>query len=186
MLLPNIVLMRLCSLLLLGLATFLASGCAGNRSTPAPDPSLPEPAPLSVAELVNAVLTQPPEADTLAVLDRLPPPNQVTVDTVQNIHVPSQIDTLRTYRYDGLAFTVYFAPEKELMRDIRVTSPAYASPEGLQVGDARAEVEATLGPPDERDGDAYVYELTQTVPNLLRVEFQNDTVAALEWLFYID
>ncbi|ARA93426.1 hypothetical protein AWN76_009845 [Rhodothermaceae bacterium RA] len=172
--------------LLVVLLGLLGSGCAANRSAAPPGPAPSSPARPDLSALIQAVFTRPPEAATLPILDHLPPPDRVQRDTIRNLHVPSQIDTLRTYHYDGLVFTVYVTPEKMLMRDIRVTGPAYTSPEGLQVGQSRSDVEARLGPPDRHEGGTFVYEREQAIPHLLRIRFREDTVEALEWLFYID
>jgi hypothetical protein len=156
-------------------------GCNGLRDDRLVEPGVP------LSDLVEAGLTRAPGQEGLPVLDRLDDPERIDVEPIENRHVPGQIDTLRTWIYDGLQFMVYdvSVSERVLMESIEVTSPDYATADGVRVGSSRSEVETRLGQPDERREDAYVYRLTEPAPNRLVVHFDQDEVSRLAWGFYI-
>src|SRR5690606_38820778 len=99
----------------LALTALLALACANGTTDGAP----PEPPPpmgnppmggpseagtrpgVPLAEILG------PSAEAAALHDRLNEPARVETEAVENRHVPSQTDTLRTLVYDGLAPTFY-------------------------------------------------------------------------------
>lgn len=139
-----------------------------------------------LSEIVDAALNG---RDTTA-LDRLGPPDSITTAPQPNRHVPGQMDTLRTYFYDGVRLTVYDVTNSadQFVTTMQVTGPAYVTQDSLHVGSSRSEVENTLGAPDRQDGDEYIYELGEPVaaPNLLRLTVEADTVQRMTWSFYVD
>lgn len=138
--------------------------------------------------LVDAATDRPPGQDRLAVLDRLGEPLRVEAVPRKNRHHPTQIDTLRTYRYAGLQFAVYdvTGSAREMMQRISVTDSAYVTEEGVRVGMRREQVRATLGTPDRVTSEAFVYELSPVTPNRLRIVFEARRATRLEWNFYVD
>lgn len=127
------------------------------------------------------------EAGRLVVLDELNEPASVEVETRENRHIPGQIDTVRTRRYEGLSLTVYrTADGKEILQQIRVDGPGYRTEEGVRVGASRSAVEDAWGDPAERRNGAYVYERDGPLPTRVRVYFEGDTVSRLEWDYPVD
>ncbi len=172
-----------CSHHLLALA--LAAGCTGGQRVPdAPDAAEAVPG-VPLAALIEAGRA----GDLAAVLPRLDAPRRIETEPVENRHVPGQIDTLRTYLYDGLQLQFYdvSGSAKLLATHLRVTGDGYAAPSGLRVGLPPDSVRRMIGPADRRTGDgAFVYEQGDVTPTLLYVYFSEDAVSKLEWSFYVD
>lgn len=143
---------------------------------------------IPLPELLAAGFDPPAGAGSLAVLDRLAPPLRVEAEAVPNRHVRGQMDTLRTYVYDGLRFRVYAVSgsNKEILQGVTVTGRAYTTRDGLRVGNHRTEVEAALGPPARMEDRTAVYEFGEAAPTRLRVDYRSDVVEQLEWSFYVD
>lgn len=188
---------RFCSPLVL-VAVLLAAGC-GASDAPAPAPSgrseptdtaasappaarPPASAP-SLSRLVEAAKTGPD-----AVLDLLPAPRRRSGEAVENRHVPGQMDTLRTYTFDGLTMETHDVAHaaSAFVRSLTTTNARYRTDDGLHVGSSRAEVEAALGPPSRREGDTAVYEIGEPTPDVLRIAYDGDVVRRLRWSFYVD
>lgn len=152
------------------------------RAASATRPGIPLP------ELLAAGFDPPPGVDSLAMLDRLAPPLRVEAEAVPNRHVRGQMDTLRTYVYDGLRFHVYAVSgsNKEILQGVTVTGSAYTTRDGLRVGSHRTEVEVALGPPARMEDRTAVYEFGQAAPTRLRIDYHSDVVERLEWSFYVD
>jgi hypothetical protein len=155
-----------------------------TRAPASPETSRVLGVPLS--DLVDAVLSG---RDTTA-LNRLGPPDSITTAPQPNRHVPGQMDTLRTYHYDGARLTVYdvSASEDRFITTMQVTSPAYVTQDSLHVGSPWSAVEDALGTPARQGGNEYIYELGEPVaaPNLLRLTVEADTVQQMTWSFYVD
>lgn len=180
-------------------ATLMLAACAGETSEPVRDTPASPDADTSVAErpaspaqpvdlpAILAADERAPGVDTLAVIDQLPEPQRVEEKTRENRHMPGAVDTLRTYHYDGLTFTVVFAAnDKELLQEVRVTGEGYETEQGLRVGLPRAEVQQMLGQSTRTEDGVAVYEMGDEATDVLRVRYQNDRVAELAWNFYID
>lgn len=167
------------------LIVLLWMGCGENASESIDREKRPG---VSLPSLVEAGIDRPPGTETLEVLDRLPSPLRIEKEPQENRHVPNQVDTLRTYYYRGLEFTVYdvAGDPKEIMKDITVVDSTYETEEGLRVGLSRDRVRSVLGPPDRIGGDTHVYRLATPTPNHLHVTFSDNRVSRLEWSFYVD
>jgi len=179
------------------LALALLAGCTTVQ--PAPDagptpPAPPEAAPPEAAParpgvpVPELVATGEGRGSALGRLDR---PARAEAEPFENRHVPGQIDTLRTYHYDGMRLEVYdvAASPRALLQALAVTSDAYDTGLGFRVGATRAEVEAALGDPDARDRTTYEYALEgegRGPGSLLTVRFAGDRVRELAWGFYVD
>lgn len=179
---------------LVGGVLILAAVCMSCRQEAGPDqqpaPSEAESGPLAVplSDLVGAAMDRPAGQDSLAVLDRLGEPLRIEAEPHENRHEPGQVDTLRTFHYTGLQFTVYdvTGSAKEIMQDITVTDSVYTTEEGVRVGMHRQQVRAALGAPDHTEETTFVYNLSEVTPNQLRVLFEEGKVTRLEWNFYVD
>lgn len=143
---------------------------------------------VSLDALIEAGIDRPPGTDSLPVLDRLRPPLRIEREPHENRHVRGQVDTLRTYVYRGMKFTVYevAGASKEIMESLTVVDSRYETEKGLRVGLSREESEVLLDSPDQAQGDTLVYELGSPVPNFLRVSFEKNRISRLEWSFYVD
>lgn len=140
---------------------------------------------------LREVLTE--RGDDAPFLADLPPAHTVHAEPEENRHVPGQIDTVRTYRYDGLTIEAYDVTDgPTFIRRVEVTSGAYETAEGLSVGDGRGEVEAVLGPPVGEDGGTVIYETGgEPTPTTVEVRYEpgEDGVqraASVEWRPYLD
>ena len=171
---------------LFGLSVLLL-GCRrgavpASEEAPSGRPGVP------LADLVDAAMERAPGQDSLTVLDRLNPPLRIEAVPRPNRHIPGQIDTLRTFHYAGLQFTVYdvSGSAKEIMQRIVVTDSAYTTEAGVHVGMRPQQVRVALGAPSEVTDGTFVYELSRVTPNQLRVVFGAGRATRLEWDFYVD
>jgi len=146
------------------------------------------PLPGDLPRLLSGLEQTHPDQRRIPLLDRLPPPQRVTVHTVPNLHDPATLDRVVTRHYPGLDLSIYEASAvgKELPLRLRVTSPRYRTAEGLRVGSSVDEVRAALGPPDDAAGSELLYLSDEPTPDVLRVKVQEQRVAELNWDFYID
>ena len=89
----------------------------------------------------------------------LRPPLARRAEAVANRHVAGQTDSLVTLVYDGLEIEAYaVAGGETFLRWLTVTGTGYGTASGLSVGEARAHLEDTLGPPARAGGDVATYE----------------------------
>lgn len=128
---------------------------------------------------------------SLDILNRLGEPRRVEAEAIENRHAAGQVDTLRTYVFDGLAVEVYAVTGgSELLQSVLVTGPGYETTDGLGVGRARAAVRDALGSPMHIDGDTVTYDITSDsgdpTPVALSVRYAADRVAAMQWIYYVD
>lgn len=168
------------------LLALLWTGC-GRGASDSSDREQGRPG-VSLTALVEAGTKPSPETDSLRVLDRLKPPLRIETEPQKNRHVPGQVDTLRTYVYRGLEFTVYDVAHdpKVMMQNLTVADSTYETEDGLRVGLSREHVRALLGTPDQVESDTLTYRLGAPAPNHLQVSLRNDCVTRLKWSFYVD
>jgi len=108
-------------------------------------------------------------------VDRLREPRSRDVEAVPNRHVPGEVDTLRTWRYDGLTLELHEAYDgKVLLRRLDVTSGTYGTTDGLSVGETRADLESVLGAPAETEGDIVSYRTDGELPTTIDVTYERD------------
>lgn len=163
---------------------FVLAACGSTEETTAPSGT----ADVTLDDLLEAGARTDADAALPAVLQRLGPPQRVHRHPVENEHVAGQIDTIRTYTYDGLRLRTYdvAASSKVLLIGLVVTNGRYQTEDGLRVGTSREAVEARRGEPSDVRDDTYVYQLSEVAPDWLYVRFEDDTVAELEWDLYYD
>ena len=83
--------------------------------------------------------------------------------------------------YAGLAVTV--SSRSSSVRLVEITEPRWALPRGLNVGSARAQVEATLGEPQLTGGTSVLYLDADGFPNTVEFHFRGDRVRRIEWSY---
>lgn len=142
---------------------------------------------VSLQTILDQAYSRDPQTEQLTILERLNDPQAIDREPRENRHVPNQIDTLKTYRYEGLHLRVYDVTDgKEILERVTVTSGAYETEDGLSVGITRSELELQRGEPDQRREDTYIYDLGGELPTMLHVALSGDTVSRLEWRYPVD
>lgn len=142
---------------------------------------------VSLQTILDRAHERDPETGALTLLDRLNEPQSTSAETRQNTHDPSQTDTLRTRRYDGLELTVYHVSGgKEILKNVTVAGSQYQTDQGLSVGMTRSELESLRGQPEERQDGTYIYNLGGGMPTMLHISFSGDEVSRMEWQYPID
>ena len=147
--------------------------------------------PATLPGMIVSLTDLDPALDTPALLARLDEPRRIETEAVENRHVPGQVDTLRTYVYDGLALTVYdVAGGGALLQEVRVTDEGYTTAGGLGVGSRREAIEAAYPNSVGAEGGTVTYERAASpddpTPETLRVRYDGDRAAELVWSFYVD
>ncbi|HLT46257.1 MAG TPA: hypothetical protein VK002_03440 [Rubricoccaceae bacterium] len=189
------------------LAGLLALACAGSPSEDAPaseplppvgnppmggpDTTATDPDTTAVGPGVPLAEILDEAGDDAALLARLAAPRRIEAEPFPNRHVPGQVDTLRTYVYDGLTLEFYeIATGGVLLQTVEVTGGVYETAEGLGVGSTRDEVEAVYTHSVGAEGGTVTYERPGTPerpnPPQVEVRYDGDHVAAMTWRFYVD
>ena len=83
--------------------------------------------------------------------------------------------------YPGLAVTV--SRRSSLVRRVEIIEPRWTLPGGLNVGTARAKVEAHLGEPQLVSDASVLYLDADGFPNTVEFHFRADHVHRIEWSF---
>ena len=94
-------------------------------------------------------------------------------------NVPAEAGDERAY--PGLAVTV--SRRSSLVRRVEISEPRWTLPGGLNVGTARAEVEARLGEPQLVADASVLYLDADGFPNTVEFHFRGDHVRRIEWSF---
>lgn len=195
-------------LLTLMLVASLSAGCAREDDNGAPpDDRAAENTPsdeaqraeqnrpgVSAREMIDQALNPRREEPRHPFLDDLRQPARLEREAVENRHVQGQIDTIRTYYYEGLRLRVYDPSDGggEIVTDVRIDSPGYDHPLDFDIGAPRAKVRESLGEPEEvRDSDLrYLIgddeDAPAAAPNYLDVRIADGRVSRLTWRFYYD
>ena len=177
-------------------ALVFVAGCTGTaEDTPTPEaPSREEGSPsdtpprdatpgLSLDELLDS------QVDGTTLQTRLNAPQRIETEPVANRHVEGQVDTLRTYVYDGIHIQFYdVTGSGVLLQEVDVTGEGYATADGLGVGSSRAAIEAAYPHVLEAEGSTITYERedAEPTPTVLRVIYDGDRASSLTWVLYVD
>lgn len=126
-------------------------------------------------------------------LSDLRAPRSLTAEPVENRHVAGQVDTVRTWTYDGLVIEAYeVSGGPTFIQRVAVTGVDYGTASGLAVDEPRAALEAVLGPPVEETGATAVYETGDpAAPTVVEVVYEPDErgqprAAQITWRPYVD
>ncbi|WP_420454537.1 hypothetical protein [Rubrivirga sp.] len=126
-------------------------------------------------------------SDAAALVESLRPPRGQRAEPVANRHVAGQVDTVRTWAYDGLALEIYdVTGGPALVQRLTVTSGAYGTADGLAVGETRTALEETLGRAVSEADRVATYELDGALPTTVRVTYEPDRegvprASTIEW-----
>jgi len=105
---------------------------------------------------------------------------------IRNKHDPSQIDEIRTLRFDGLVLRAYF-PKRDhgqhLLESLVVSKSKWKVQNDLGIGAARDAVIGYFGAPDEDAGSRSRY-CGET--ECVTFHFRANTVSKVEFEFYLD
>ena len=156
------------------------AACAADPSDPddAPRPPRLEPQPdVTPAEEVRPGVRLDhlldPAGPLDEVVDRLREPRSRDAQPIGNRHVAGGVDTVRTWRYDGLTLELYEPREGEvLLRRLDVTSDTYGTADGLAVGQTRADLESVLGVAAATNGDVVSYRTGLELPTTVAVTYE--------------
>ena len=168
----------------LALVLLVCAGCAG----PAPVAGSGWAAARADADAPTDLFLDLSVRDAAAALG-LGAPLRIDARPVENLHVVGQIDTVRTYVWDGLAVSDYeTAPGKTLRMSIRATAPGYTDSHGLGVGSTWSAVEAALGEADHvfDDGTHNYPFRPEPFWTTVNVRYDGDRVAEITWAPEID
>ncbi len=128
------------------------------------------------------------------IIDKLGKPVETTVERIRNRHQSDITDEIIRMLYDGLSVTIYkanYAPGKEFVWDMTVTSPRFKMPWGIDVGCSRDLVRQTLGPPTRVKDAVESYDVVYFPEgpgyiNSLSFTYRDDRVSAIYFWLYID
>lgn len=195
------------SLLLAVLGTgLIATGCgssepASETSPPAPTMQTPgdfdmEPESEGLAEIrrpdagaTQALLEQAlRDTDDMTydeVLRFLGTPDRRSQRTVENAFAPGQVDTVYTLAYAGMQTHVYVPGDtaRSFLIQVELRDPFYTTPDELRVGMAPTDVRRTLGAPSRVESDVWVYERVGAAETDLRLQWQNDRLRVITYVF---
>ncbi len=109
----------------------------------------------------------------------------ITLDTTSNRHVEGQIDTLSTFRYDGLEVVYYVVSgnARELLTHVQLTRAGLLTGLPFDVGFAVDDVLNTLGPPTSQTSTEIRYEDEYDV---LVFEVTGARVSLIKYIPYVD
>ncbi|NNF58490.1 MAG: hypothetical protein HKN04_09630 [Rhodothermaceae bacterium] len=185
---------------LLVLVFLLAAGCSGTaedapssenapivEGPPPGNPPMGGPVEVAPGLPLDELLDSRVDGATLQA--RLNAPRRMETEPVANRHVAGQVDTLRTYVYDGIRLQFYtITGGGALLQEVTVTGEGYTTAEGLGVGSTRDEIEATYPHSLGAEGSTITYERDdeEPTPTVLRVTYDGDRASSLTWLLYVD
>ena len=171
----------------------IAAGCAS--APPAVPASAPAAAPRPTWGPARASTTAPVDVlldlgllDAAAALG-LGAPLRVEAEPVENRHVAGQIDTVRTYVWQGLEVSDYeTAPGKTLRLMVRARDARFRDTHGLGLGATRPAVQAALGDPLHTFEDGTVNYLYRDTPDwtTLNVTYRDGLVDTIAWVPEVD
>jgi hypothetical protein len=140
-----------------------------------------------VSQLIRRALRADGSVSRRLLVRRLGPPRHVDERPIANQYVQGQVDTVRTLVYRGVKALVYdvTSESKSFLLRLSLSSPRYATPEGLRVGVSEREVIETIGPPTRRSPtqNELIYQETDTPSTSLVVRVKGDRVVRIDWEF---
>lgn len=186
----------------------LAIGACSSAESSQPEPSRgPSPAPEAttverkasvegtdpssdlVSQLIRKALQSDGSVSYRTLVNQLGTPRRVEKRPIANQYVRGQIDTLRTLFYQGIEALVYdvTSEEKALLLRFSLSSPKYATPEGVRVGLSKQRAVEKIGPPTRRDASQaeLIYQETESTPTSLVVHVREGQVVGIDWEFYV-
>ncbi|MCJ7547957.1 MAG: hypothetical protein MUP30_14265 [Deltaproteobacteria bacterium] len=139
--------------------------------------------------MVNAPMKEFGKGRT-AIQAKLGAPSSVTTEQIINRHDPKQIDLIHTLSYRGLVIRIYdvVALGRELLASVRMTDNR---PDILPelIGKNERDIRVMFGDPDIKKGTLFKYApIYHDEPggDVVRIEFRNSVVVAVQWDFYLD
>jgi len=155
------------------------------------DPDAPPAADVRPGVRLDRILAE--REDDADLLTDLRAPRTQRTEPVPNEYVEGQVDTVRTYVYDGLRIEAYeVAGGRTFIRRVDVTDGSYGTASGLSVGETRETIERVLGRPVRDGGRVVVYEAgPEPTPTSVEVTYEPDEAgtpraSAISWLPYLD
>ena len=170
----------------------LLAGCsAGGQERAVEDAPVPAESEASVATVYAAGLTFGTTRDS--VTGRLGAPDRSTAEPEPNRHDASVTDTIRTLRYDDLAFTFLEAggSGREFLVEVDATGRRPPLP-GLAIGrSTRSDIVAALGEPQRVDTITDTLALAYATPgegaeNVVALLTVGDVLRRVRWAPYVD
>ncbi len=123
------------------------------------------------------------------IVSTLGQPPSVSSEDIPNKHQPSQIDQIKTLRYEGLVIRLYnvVAFKKEMLLSVRMTRNL---PETfpLLIGASDKTIRDKYGDPERVEGTIHRYVLRddESGQDMVNIEFADSAVSAVEWSYYVD
>lgn len=166
---------------------------AASEPSSASDPSQRVVASPSVRPGVPLDRLLSPRDNDGAVVAGLRSPREQRAEAEPNRHVQGQVDTVRTYVYDGMVIETYeVTGGPTFIQRVTATGTGYGTASGVAVGALRSDVEAALGPPVQEDAGVVVYETgDRATPTTVTVRYEPDErgrprAFEITWRPYLD
>lgn len=143
-----------------------------------------------VNELVNTPIKQLGES-THSVQAILGTPSTSVVDQLANRHNPKQKDQIYTLTYKSLVVRIYDATsiKKEMLLSVRMTENQPGVLPEL-IGKTEKFIKDQFGEPQSKDINTFkyipVYNIDEPGEDVVKIEFKNSLVSAVEWDYYTD
>ena len=158
-----------------------------NRQTPAERNALYV---KQVNDLVNSAIKRLGE-NRHSVQSILGAPSASSTEQIRNQHNPKQTDQIRTLTYRGLVVRIYDVPafNKEMLLSVRMTENMPGVLPDL-IGKSEKTINAKFGDPIRTKGTVFeyipVYNIDEPGEDIVKIEFSNSIVSAIEWFYYVD
>jgi hypothetical protein len=164
---------------------FLLLVLLASCTTSSPEPSRVASA-TALQPIIEHALTLELEQKLAYLRGQLGTPHSVLETPFTNLHDDRQIDTLRSFVYDGLQLDTYqvSATGKEFLLQLAVDKNGFMSSFGVHIGSSRHDVRSLLGEPDWTEDQTLVYVVGDDTPDQLVLWFEGDTVSRIAWQFY--
>ena len=111
---------------------------------------------------------------------KLGPPPEAQPGAVASYLDPADLRPTRRLTYPGLAVDVLTTGK---VRRVRIATPGWGLPFGLEVGSSREEVERVLGEPQEATDRYLMYLYSDGFPETVHFHLRDGGVRGIEWNF---